>query len=107
MLVETCLGIAAIFLLAASFAGLVGFVGQSSRDAASVQEVVRSVARTGDTSGHAGFALTCGAQPDAALGPCAARVLRGVYVRVAKDTSVTIGLGLVLHTAAKAVARAE
>lgn len=107
MLVETCLGIAAIFLLAVPFASLVSYVGHVSRDAAAVQEVVRSVARSGDPSGHAGFALTCGAQPDAALGPCASRVLRGVYVRVAKDTEVTIGLGLVLHTAAKAVARAE
>lgn len=107
ILVETCLGVIAILLVVLPSTAVVRYLGHTTRDTAAVQQLAREVARTGDASAREGFVLTCGASPTDTAGPCSPTVVRKTYVRVAKSTAVTVSMGVVLHTNAAAVARAE
>ena len=106
VLLETALGVAIILAAALPFGALISYATQSARDLSIVQSAVRESARTGTTAGTEVMHF-CGSSVDTTDRPCAGRLAHGSYIRVMKDTSVSLPFGLTVHTNATAVARVD
>lgn len=104
VLIETAIGVAAVFALAVPFVSLISYANQSLRDVSYVHSAVREVVR-----GVAGPDVTfaCRVEIDDPDQPCTVPLWQGTYVVVKKSSIIPIALGLTLPIEARAVARVE
>lgn len=107
ILVETCLGIMAVFALAVPFASVINFVAESSRDLAEVHGVARTIIRTRALPPAGAVVVQCHASVTQAPASCPDTLRRGLYVTVSRETSVPSVFGVILRATARAVARVE